>query len=279
MCARRSLVGVIGCRVWSFPGWQRFSTQLTLHPPTCTNHPAINRHSVKQKDSKNKRMNFLPQTTIRLVSGSQTGRATAEQRKRWKSAISRNPQLLPLFIRCLANPPPPTRLNPEGGAVLHMLSVWSTRWSVISNWWHGAVLLFSITCHSACLGVKRAREDGWSVKVKGRRVRAGQCQALLEWVDRYDGQLWMVPLDFQEAWHLDLLHRTWNWAEQKKLPLKKVMQLKPQNDYRDLETWLLAETWMKTLTPLKMWSMRLPAAASYLSFAHRLETASFRLSY
>ncbi len=81
-----------------FPGWQQISTQLTLHTPTRTNLPAIYRLSVKQKNSKNKRVNFLPQTTIRLVSGSQTERATVEQKKRWKSAISRSPQLLPLAL-------------------------------------------------------------------------------------------------------------------------------------------------------------------------------------
>lgn len=39
-----------------FPGWQQISTHLTLH----TNHPAIFRVGVKQKDAKNNRMNFLP---------------------------------------------------------------------------------------------------------------------------------------------------------------------------------------------------------------------------
>lgn len=57
------------------------------------------------------------------------------------------------------------------------------------------------------------------------------------------------------------------------------MQLKPQNGYKVLETWLHAETWMKTLTPLKMSSMKLRPAASYLSFAQKLETASVSLSY
>lgn len=70
--------------------------------PPSTNLPTIIRQRIQQKLSKNKRVNFLPWTTIQQFSGSQTERRSIKQRMSSNSVISHSPQRLSHCL-CPAN--------------------------------------------------------------------------------------------------------------------------------------------------------------------------------
>lgn len=155
-------------------------------------------------------MNSLPQTTIRLVSGSQTERERLLNRGRGGNQPSH------AVLSCSLSFSPPCQLfsnmlkpQREELCAYVVYDLHSREQYLIGDKWQRSCSpWYDTDCMSWCQESQR----GWVVwwKGKGWQVRAGQCQALLHWVD---GQSWMVPSDFQEAWHLDLLYCTWNWID------------------------------------------------------------------
>lgn len=147
-------------------------------PPTRTNLPAIYSLSVKQKDSKNKRLNFLPQTTIRPVFwfADRASDCWAEEEMETSHLTQSSAALSPIIFQHAE--------TSEGGESLTMrmpvciCAVQLTQQRATSNGWHVAVPLCALAGHPACRrvgGLGRVMGDG-----------SGGCQAVLtgrRWTD------------------------------------------------------------------------------------------------